>query len=312
MGKVTDAGLGIERQKSINAYFERSAAYWKEVYESEDVWSTIYKERRSVVLGLVQQLQVSTEWPILEIGCGAGLTSIALAHSGYAVEAIDSVDVMIKVTQQRAEDAGVGHRVTTSVGDVHDLAFADDMFSLVLLIGVAPWLHSLDKSLREVARVLRPEGYLIATADNWWRADNWIDPLHFPPLRPIRRGVRDVLERLSLPKPARTPRNHHHSIRKFDAFLAAAGLEKVEGRTVGFGPFSFLGRNLLPDSSGVRVHHWLQKLANRGVAVVRSAGTQYIVLARKVRTPLDKRAGSRNAHNTTKMIFGTKSMEPTS
>lgn len=285
MEQVTDSGFGIEQQKSINAYFEVSTAYWKEVYESGDLWSTIYKERRLVVLGLAQQLQLSTDWPILEIGCGAGLTSVALARNGYAVEAIDSVDAMIKVTQQHAEDAGVAHRVTTSVGDVHDLAFADAMFSLVLMIGVAPWLHSLDKSLREVARVLRPEGYLIATADNWWRADNWVDPLHFPPLRPIRRGVHDVLERLSLLKPDRTPRNHHHSIRKFDAYLAAVGLEKVDGRTVGFGPFSFLGGKLLPDSSGVKVHHWLQKLANRGVPVVRSTGTQYIVLARKLRTP---------------------------
>jgi SAM-dependent methyltransferase len=282
--KVTDSGLGMEQQKSINAYFEAEAPYWKEVYELGDVWSTTYKERRSVVLELVQQLQVSTEWPTLEIGCGAGLTSVALARNGYAVEAIDSVDAMIKVTQQHAEDAGVGHRVTTSIGDVHDLAFANDMFSLVLMIGVAPWLHSLDKSLHEVARVLRPEGYLIATADNWWRADHWIDPLHFPPLRPIRRGVWRVLERFSLLKPERGPRNHHHSIRKFDAYLAAAGLEKVEGKMVGFGPFSFLGCKLLPDSSGVRVHHCLQKLANRGVPVVRSMGTQYIVVARKVRT----------------------------
>lgn len=284
MVNMTDPGRGIEHQKSINAYFEASAAYWKKVYESEDVWSTTYQERRSVVLGLVQQLQVSAECPILEIGCGAGLTSVALARNGYAVEAVDSVHRMIKATQQHAEDAGVGHRVTTSICDAHELAFADDMFNLVLMIGVAPWLHSLGKSLHEVARVLRPEGYLIATADNWWRADHWIDPLHFPPLRPIRRGVCRVLEGLSLLKPGWTPRNHQHSIRRFDAYLAGAGLEKVEGRTVGFGPFSFLGRKLLPESSGVRVHHWLQKLANRGVPVVRSAGTQYIVLARKVRT----------------------------
>ena len=288
MVKVIDSGLGIEQQKPVNAYFEASAAYWKEVYGLGDVWSTTYKERRSVVLELVRQLDVSTEWPILEIGCGAGLTSVVLARNGYAVQAIDSVDAMTKVTQEHAEDAGVGHRVATSICDVHDLAFADGKFNLALMIGVAPWLHSLDKALHEIARVLRPDGYLIVTTDNWWRADNWLDPLYFPPLRPIRRGICDVFERLSLLKADRTPRNHHHSIRKFDALLAAAGLEKVEGRTVGFGPFSFLGRKLLPDSSAVRVHHWLQKLANRGVPVVRSTGTQYIVLARKVRNPWER------------------------
>lgn len=278
-------GRGIEQQKRIDAYFEASSAYWKEIYELGDLAATIYRERRSVVLALVQKLALSTEWPILEIGCGAGLTSVALARSGYTVEAVDSVEAMIKLTRQHAEEASVGHRVITSLGDVHSLGFPDNSFSLVLKIGVAPWLHSLDKALREVMRVLRPGGYVIATADNWWRVDNWLDPLHFPPLRPIRRGVRGVLERHTLLKPASTPPNHHHSIREFDACLAAVGLKRIEGRTVGFGPFSFLGCKLLPDSSGVRVHHWLQKLADRGVPVIRSTGTQYIVLARKLRTP---------------------------
>src|SRR2546429_6673175 len=51
--------------------------------------------------------------------------------------------------------------------------------------------------------------------------------------------------------------------------------------TVGFGPFSFLGWKFLSDSSGVRVHRRLQQLADRGVPILRSMGTQYIVLARK-------------------------------
>jgi ubiquinone/menaquinone biosynthesis C-methylase UbiE len=273
-----------QQQDQVNAYFDASAAYWNEIYESEDVDATIYRERRSVVLALVQKLALSTEWPILEIGCGAGLTSVALARNGYTVEAVDSVDTMIKVTRQHAEEAGVGHRVITSIGDVHDLAFPDNTFSLVLEIGVVPWLHSLDKAVREVTRVLRPGGFLIVTADNWWRLDNWLDPRYFPPLRSTRKKIRSILERLGLLKPTK-PINYRHSIREFDACVAAAGLEKVEGTTVGFGPFSFFGYKLLPNSCGVRMHHWLQSLAIRGVPLVRSAGIHYVVLARKVRTP---------------------------
>src|SRR5437773_1141181 len=70
----------------------------------------------------------------------------------------------------------------------------------------------------------------------------------------------------------------------FDLVLrlgVAAGLEKIAGRTVGFGPFSVLGWKVLSDSSGVRVHRRLQQLADRGVPILRSMGTQYIVLARK-------------------------------
>jgi SAM-dependent methyltransferase len=272
-----------QRQDQINAHFDASASYWKEVYEFEDVDATIYRERRSVVLGFVQKLALSTEWPILEIGCGAGFTSVALAQDGYTVEAVDSVDTMIKLTRDHAEEAGVGHLVITSVGDVHDLAFPDNTFSLALMIGVAPWLHSLDKAAHEVTRVLRPGGYFITTADNWWRIDNWLDPIFFPPLRSTRRKVRSALERSGLLKPS-GPSYERHWIREFDACLAAAGLEKVEGRTVGFGPFTFFDCKLLPNSYGVRMHRWLQGLANQGVPIIRSVGRNYVVLARKVRT----------------------------
>jgi hypothetical protein len=65
--------------------------------------------------------------------------------------------------------------------------------------------------------------------------------------------------------------------------LAEAGLEKVESRTVGFGPLSFLGLKLLPDSLSVSLHGRLQRLADRGVPGLRSGGMNYVVIARKGR-----------------------------
>ena len=281
---MTQCSPVVDQQKRTDAHFEAASAYWKEIYEYADVEATIYRERRSVVLGLVRKLALSTEWPILEIGCGSGLTSVALAQDGYTVQAVDSVDAMIKQTRQHAEDAGVSDRVITSIRDVHSLDFPDNSFNLVLKIGVAPWLHSLDKAVREVARVLRPGGYLITTADNYWRLNYWLDPRYFPPLGSVRQGIRSVLERLGLRRPAGAAARLH-SIREFDASLAAAGVQKIEGKTVGFGSFSLLGRQILPDSAGIRAHQWLQDLADSGIPVVRSAGTHYIVLARKGVTP---------------------------
>jgi 2-polyprenyl-3-methyl-5-hydroxy-6-metoxy-1,4-benzoquinol methylase len=281
---LTNCSLDVDQQKRTDSHFEAASAYWKEIYEFGDVDAAIYRDRRSAVLAVAQKLALSTEWPVLEIGCGSGLTSVALAQAGYTVQAVDTVDAMIKLTRQHAEDAGISGRVITSIRDVHELNCPDNTFSLILEIGVAPWLHSLDKAAREVARVLRPGGYLITTADNYWRLNHWLDPRYFPPLGPVRKGIRRVLEGLALCKPSGASARLH-SIREFDASLAAVGLEKIEGRTVGFGPFSFLGQKLLPDSSGIRLHHWLQNYADRGVPVVRSSGTHYIVLARKGATP---------------------------
>ena len=274
-----NAGTASDHQKSIDAHFTASADYWTKVYEVEDLDGTIYKQRRSAVLALVQKLKLPVEAQILEVGCGSGLTSVELAREGYAIQAVDSVDAMLERTRQHAEDAGLGDRVITSKRDVYDLGYPENTFDLVLIIGVAPWLYSLDKAVREVARVLRPGGYLIATVDNWWRLNRWLDPRHIPALAPVRRQVRRILERLGLMEPAGAAARLH-SIRKFDACLSMCGLKKMEANTLGFGPFCFLGCKL-PDSSGLKVHHWLQNLADRGVPILRSMGTHYIVLAKK-------------------------------
>jgi len=277
---LTNCSPGVEQQRRTDAHFEAASAYWSQIYESADAEAAIYQNRRSAVLEMVRKLDVSTERPVLEIGCGAGLTSVALAQFGYTVQAIDSVDAMISNTRKHAEEAGVSDRIITSIRDVHDLGFPDNSFDLILKIGVAPWLHSLDKAVLEVARVIRPGGYLITTADNWWRLNHWLDPRYFPPLGPARKGFRGLLEKLSLRKPS-VAAAKLHSIREFDASLTGGGLQKVEGKTVGFGPFTLFGKKIFADATGVKLHHQLQSLADHGTPVLRSCGTHYIVLARK-------------------------------
>jgi hypothetical protein len=72
-----------------------------------------------------------------------------------------------------------------------------------------------------------------------------------------------------------------HRRGEFDPLLAGAGLEPVAGATIGFGPFTLLGRRLLSDPVSVRVDASLQKLADRDVPGLRSTGTQYLVIAHK-------------------------------
>jgi SAM-dependent methyltransferase len=278
---LSNVGAVTDHQKCVDAHFAASSAYWTKVYEVADVEGTIYRERRSVVLALVKKLTLPAQASILDIGCGAGLTSVELAREGYTIQAVDSVEAMIRRTRQHAEEAGVGERVISSVRSVYELGYPDNTFDLALKIGVAPWLDSVDKALREVVRVLRPGSYLIATADNWWRLNHWLDPRYLPPLTPLRRRVRDVVERVGLIGP-RGASTRLYSPGEFDACLGKAGLEKIEGRTVGFGPFSLLGCGLFSDSLGLRVHRRLQELADRGAPILRSMGTHYIVLARKV------------------------------
>jgi SAM-dependent methyltransferase len=272
----------VEWQGRVDAHFQASAQYWKQLYQNDGVFEVIHQQRRDRVLGIVETLELPQPSQILEIGCGAGATAIPLAQRGHSVDAVDTVNEMLQLTRKAAAEAGVSQRVRTTSEDAHRLSFSDNSFRLAIALGVTPYLHSLSDALREMARVLEPGGYLIVNADNRWRLNYLLDPRRFPALATSRQRLRDWLEHRGLLKsdPA-GPRPRMYSRKEFDAALAAAGLQKLQGATLGFGPFSFLNFNFLSEPAGIKVHEKLQALADRRVPVLRSTGAQYIVLAKK-------------------------------
>jgi len=271
---------GGEHQNLVNASFQSAARYWKEIYERDDMHAQVYQRRQTRVLSLIDELGLPPYSHALEIGCGAGLTTVALAQRGYRVNAVDAVPAMLDLARQEAAKAGVEDRITTSLGDVHHLAFRDNSFGLVLAVGVASWLHSLDTAMQELYRVLKPQGYIVITAANRWCLHHILSPRSFPGLQPIRWKMRNVLEQFGLLKPGTEPRHRMYSVTEFDAFLSAARLEKMKGMTIGFEPFPFLN-HLLPQSVGTKIDQTFQRLADRGLPLIRYAGVGYIALAKK-------------------------------
>ena len=65
---------------------------------------------------------------MLEVGCGAGFMSVALAERGFRVQAIDSVDAMVEQARQHAMESGTAELLSLGVGDVYALAFEDESF----------------------------------------------------------------------------------------------------------------------------------------------------------------------------------------
>jgi ubiquinone/menaquinone biosynthesis C-methylase UbiE len=268
-------------QERVTAYFDSQAQYWKEIYKRRDAFSVTYQQRMATVLAWVDGLMLPAGSRILEVGCGAGFTTIALAQRGFFVEAQDVASNMVEQTSVHAEQAGVAARVKASVGKVHRLAFPDGAFPLVLAIGVIPWVDAPDVAIRELARVVEPGGYLLFTVDNRWRLHYLLNPSRTPFFEPVRWAIRNLSTAAGLGP--RGSLNRQHSIRQTNAFLRAAGLEKVRTKTLGFGPFRFFHFRLFSDSRGIKLHETLQGWADRGVPVIRSMGGQYLVLAQKAR-----------------------------
>ncbi len=270
----------LNHQKLVNSHFDAVSSYWAEVYErDDDVYAAIFQQRLKLVVDLVNGIALPRHWRVMEIGCGAGHATVALAGAGYCVEAIDAVQAMVDATRARAAEAGLASRVTSGLGDIHELGFPDETFGLVLAIGVLPWLASMEKPVREISRVLEPGGYAIVSVVNRWGLRQLVEPFTNPLLAPAKDLVKNVLRRFGRGKSAALICTT--AMRECDALLGGAGLDKLAGVTLGFGPFTLFNHELLPPSMGLRVHRFLQGLADRRVPVIRSSGLEYVVLTRK-------------------------------
>jgi SAM-dependent methyltransferase len=269
----------------VNTYFHAQSTFWNEIYKDRGVYAEIHKDRQAAVLDWIDSLDLPPESRVLEIGCGAGYLSVALAQRGFSVQAIDSVEAMVDQARQHALESTIIERISLGVGDVSALDFENDAYDLVLAIGVIPWLEQPGPAIREMARVAKPGGYVILTADNQLRLNNLLDPWLNPAFAPLKRGLKLAMERAGLLR--RSPKNlgaTTHSRHLIDGILLGAALVRTRGKTLGFGPFSLLRRRILPEKLGTALHHRLQYLADQNVPVLRAMGAHYIVLARKPAT----------------------------
>ena len=272
-------------QQRVDAYFATQVADWTGIYHAPGLVPSIYQQRHAVSLRWIDDLALAPGERVLDVGCGAGLAVVTLARRGFVVDAIDSVDGMVQRARHAAEEAGVGHLVNTAVEDVHRLTAPDATFRVVLALGVLPWVPAPRRAVVEIARVVKPHGYVIMSADNRWRVTDLLDPWRSPLFDPIKRAGAAVLRRTGLRRPRQPgdPSPQAVSLAELDRWLRAAGLRRVRTTTLGFAHFTVFGRHLVTDAASARIHRALQSLADRSVPPLQWLGNQHLVLAQKVR-----------------------------
>lgn len=101
---------------------------------------------------------------ILDVGCGTGVDSLALARLGCSVIGVDSSPAMIAKARTRVDDSGLP--ISFEVNDLRSLeSVSDDWADLTLCRGnTLPHLRDVDdlkKAIKALARVTKPDGLLV-------------------------------------------------------------------------------------------------------------------------------------------------------
>jgi ubiquinone/menaquinone biosynthesis C-methylase UbiE len=254
-----------------------SAKYWDEVYSADNARGQVYRRRQGTILRWIDQVARPGAL-IADLGSGAGHLAVALARRAFVVVAVDRSEAMLERTVANASAAGVGHLVSPVLSDAHGLPFADEMFDIVVANGLLPWLEEPQVAIEEIVRVATPGGHVVLTMDNPYGIARFLDPGWHRGGRSMIRVIRSLLRMHA--EPPGDPWPAGRSWKDFAAMLVSENLSLLERCSIGFGPFTFLGRPPLPRSFGMSLDHRLQRLS-RGWRPLRNGGIFHLVLAQK-------------------------------
>jgi SAM-dependent methyltransferase len=129
----------------------RSAKEWHGWFTIQAQWT------QSTRLWLYRQARLAQAHRILEVGCGTGVIASEVARlSGARVLGLDIDPAMLDLSRTE---------LLCLQGDAHALPFSTGSFDIVLCHYLLLWLETPTVAVREMARVVRQGGTVLACAE---------------------------------------------------------------------------------------------------------------------------------------------------
>ncbi len=144
----------IQTEKLLKEYTALAPTY-------DETWSAYLSASLHMTLEKVTGL---TAERVLDVACGTGqlLELLAVRFDFPDLAGIDRVPAMLEVARQR-----LGSRATLHEGEARQLPFENASFQLVTSTNALHYFPDADATLREIRRVISPDGNLIIT--DWCR-----------------------------------------------------------------------------------------------------------------------------------------------
>lgn len=232
----------------------RAGRRWNDMYANGPLRpeEDSFRLRRDYALRLVDE-RVREGGRVLDLGCGAGAALVELLAAKHRAVGLDYSPDMLGFARARLVERGLAAGVLAR-GDGGHLPFGDGHFDCVLCLGVISYQEDYSHTLREVRRVLAPDGVALVTFRNVF------NPLVSDPWLGAKALARRVLS-------GRRP--EQHGVGRFldpslvERDLAAVGLRPVRFDGIGLGPLRLAGRSVLPDRISIRISHGLTSVLSR-------------------------------------------------
>jgi len=124
---------------------------------------------------VVSALELQPGARLLDLCCGQGRHSVALAQRGYSVTGFDLSEYLLGLAKERAKEAGV--EVEFVRGDMRELRWEEEFDAVISMFTSFGYLESDEEDervLRGVGAALRPGGQFFVDHHNRERTTPWL------------------------------------------------------------------------------------------------------------------------------------------
>jgi 2-polyprenyl-6-hydroxyphenyl methylase/3-demethylubiquinone-9 3-methyltransferase len=148
------------------AKFNQMADIWWDLRGANRVLHAINAPR----LAFIKQYTTLAGKRVLDVGCGGGILSEAMAKAGAIVIGIDPAAELIRVARAHALQAQLA--VTYQQQFIHEVSLAEqERFDIIVCMELLEHVDDVPALLQDCARLLRPQGQLfVATINQTYKA----------------------------------------------------------------------------------------------------------------------------------------------
>ena len=117
---------------------------------------------KNLVPGRLRWMDRKIDWTgkrVLDLGCAGGFMAEALDARGAIVTGIDPAEEAIAAARAHARQGG--REITYDIGVGEALPYDDGRFDAVVCVDVLEHVADLEKTIREIGRVLKPGGLFL-------------------------------------------------------------------------------------------------------------------------------------------------------
>jgi len=180
-------------QPTARQIIEGQRQDWNRVAGGWEKWDRFFDEQMAFLNhGLVADAQLRSGMQVLDLGLGTGYPALLGARTvgpSGSVIGLDLAEQMLAAARRKATALGLAN-VTFRTGDATTLPFEANAFDAVTSRFCLMFLPEIPKTTAEIARVLRPGGWVAAAV--------WSSPDKNPSIGLSMEAIKSVIE---LPPP---------------------------------------------------------------------------------------------------------------